>query len=58
MYLQNDIIFQLRIILHSHIWYQINAMPWYFEVINRYAGNLICILMNTNEDISYKMKKV
>ena len=32
-------------------------MAWYFEVINRYASNLICIFMNINEDIRNKTKQ-
>ena len=49
-------IFQLRIILYNHTWYNINAMTLYFVVINRYASNLICIFMNINEDIRNKTK--
>ena len=36
----------------------INALTWYFEVIKIYASNIICIFMNTIEDIRNKTNTI
>ena len=55
---KSEYLLKLRIVLYNHTRYQINAMIWYLEVFNMFASNLICILMNINEDIRNKTKNI